>query len=98
MSDRRSVSIIIVSSFMIIWVALMTLALTWETMYVWPDYVHADYGLPFTWATHTLNTIAGPVDKWRVNLSALLTDLFFWLGIMIAAVAIILYFVNKEKA
>jgi hypothetical protein len=49
--------------------------------YNWPDYVHADYGFPLVWATHTTITIAGPVDKWNVNLSNLLLNVVFWLTV-----------------
>ena len=81
---------------MLIWTALTILAVTWGIMYDWPDYVHVDYGFPLVWATHTLSTIAGPADVWNVNLPALLTDLIFWLGSMLTAVAIILYVFNRE--
>ncbi len=86
-------------SFLVIWAVLAILAVTWGIMYDWPDFVHVDYGFPFVWATHTLNTIAGPADLWRVNLKALLMDLALWLGIMVVAVALILWiFSRKAKA
>ena len=77
-------------SFLVVWAVLTILAVTWGIMYYWPDYVHANYGFPFLWATHTLITIAGPVDIWKVNLQALFIDLVFWLGLMVVAVAFIL--------
>ena len=52
----------------------------------WPDYVHTSFGLPFVYATHTSNTIAGPVDTWDVDLNALSADLAFWMVGMVAIV------------
>ena len=63
--------------------AIMIAALTWGTRYNWPDNVHVRHGLPLTWGIHTLVTIVGPVDTWRVNLTSLLLDLALWLGLMI---------------
>lgn len=54
----------------------------------WPDYLHVNYGAPLVWATHTLNTIAGPVDVWRVDLQSLTIDLLFWLGLMLVFVIV----------
>jgi len=53
--------------------------------------IHIDYGFPLVWATHTLSTIAGPADIWKVDITALIIDLAFWLGIM-------LYFFNREHS
>ena len=63
--------------------AIMIAALIWGTRYNWPDNVHVRHGLPLTWGVHTLVTIVGPVDTWRVNLTSLLLDLALWLGLMI---------------
>jgi len=79
------------------WVALTVLALAWSTAYNWPDYNHVDYGLPFVWATHTLNTIAGPVDVWRVDFLTLLMNLVIWLGSMAIAVALMLTALARKK-
>ena len=76
---------------MIIWNAVTSLALLFGFTYNLPDFVHVDYGMPLTWATNTLSTFAGPVDQWTVNTLNLLTDLIFWLGIMTAAMAALLY-------
>ncbi len=84
-------------SFMAIWAVLTILAITWGITYNWPDFVHVNYGFPLVWATHTLNTIAGPADIWLVNLQTLLIDLAFWLGTMAIAVAIILQ-ISSRKA
>ncbi|MGC8817385.1 MAG: hypothetical protein ACP5PX_06260 [Candidatus Hadarchaeum sp.] len=60
--------------------------LTWGFYYEWPDYVHVDYGVPLTWATHTYSTIIGPpAAPWRVDISALQMDLIFWLGLIVLA-------------
>ncbi len=82
---------IFIALFMIIWIAVTVLALLWGVTYNWPDYVHVDYGVPLTWATNTLSTFAGPADLWSVNISNMLIDLLFWLGIMIAIVTALLY-------
>jgi hypothetical protein len=82
--------------FLVIWAALTVLAVTWGTRFDWPDNVHIDYGVPLVWGTQTLSTIVGPVDLWAVDVTALMIDLAFWLGIMTAVTAVILYFFNKK--
>jgi len=81
----------IVLFFIIVWIAVTSLALLFGFTYNWPDYVHVDYGIPLTWATNTLNTFTGPVDQWTVNTLNLLADLVFWLSIMAAVTAVLLY-------
>ena len=81
----------VVLIFMIVWLAVTVLALLFGFNYNWPDFVHVDYGVPLTWATNTLSTIAGPANLWNVNISNLLVDLVFWIGIMVVAVAALLY-------
>ncbi|MEM3745151.1 MAG: hypothetical protein QW341_05585 [Candidatus Bathyarchaeia archaeon] len=71
--------------------AVTVLAVTWGFEFNWPDYVHVDYGFPLVWCTHTLNTIHGPVDVWRVDLALLAVDLAFWLCIMIMGLFVILH-------
>ena len=83
--------VLFVLLFMVIWSAVTAATLTWGFNYNWPDNVHVDYGLPLTWATNTTSTIVGPTNLWSVNLFNLLVDLVFWLGIMVAAVAVIFY-------
>ena len=68
--------------FIIIWIALTILAVTWRVTFDWPDNVHVDYGFPLVWVTHTLSTIVGPVDIWSFDLSALILNLLLWLGLM----------------
>ncbi|XES76397.1 MAG: hypothetical protein ACBZ72_09465 [Candidatus Bathyarchaeia archaeon] len=82
---------LIVIAFMLPWSALTAVALLFGFTYNWPDFVHVDYGLPLTWATNTLSTFAEPANAWSVDISALAVDLVFWLGIMTAAVAVLLY-------
>ncbi len=82
--------------FLLIWVALTISVLLTGFMFNWPDNVHTNYGIPLVWATHTSSTFVGPVDNWIVDLTALLIDLLFWLGIMVAAVTVILLF-PKQK-
>jgi hypothetical protein len=76
---------------MFVWAFLTATALLWGFRYDWPDNVHVDYGLPLTWGTNTVSTIAGPADLWDVNVSNLMVDLIFWLAIIVAAVALMLY-------
>jgi len=77
--------------FLGIWIFVTGLALLYGFNYNWPDNVHVDYGLPLTWGTNTLSTLVGLVDNWSVNILSLLVDLIFWLGIMTAIVAVLLY-------
>jgi hypothetical protein len=77
--------------FLIVWISVTCWALLFGFNYNWPDYVHVDYGVPLTWGTNTLSTFAGPVDQWSINTLNLLVDLIFWLGIMAAAVALLLH-------
>lgn len=85
-------------SFVVIWVVFTILALLWGFRFDWPDAVHINYGVPLVWAIHTLSTIAGPVDEWMVDLFALLVDLIFWLGIMVVAVALMLYALKPKSS
>ena len=82
---------------MVIWTGLTILAVTWGTRFDWPDNVHIDYGLPLVWSTQTLSTIIGPVNLWSVDITALMMDLTLWLGIMLIATSIMLYF-NKKSS
>jgi hypothetical protein len=49
-------------------VAVALLAMLWGSTYSVPDLVRVSYGLPLTWGVNTINTIAGPVDKWSIDL------------------------------
>jgi len=85
---RRNLAVL---SFMVVWALLMVVALLWGFYYDWPDFVHVNYGLPLTWATHTISTIVGPANLWEVNVVYLWADLMFWLSIGFAGVVLILY-------
>ena len=62
-------------------IAVVLVGVLVSFQYNWPDYVHADYGFPLAWATHTTTTIVGPVDKWNVNLANLVLNIVCWLSI-----------------
>lgn len=66
------------------WGVASYVSMTYGILVSWPDYVHTNFGLPFAFAIHTSNTIAGPVDVWDVNVEALAADLAFWLIGLIA--------------
>ena len=70
--------------------------MTYGTMYNWPDFVHANYGFPLTFATHTLSTIVGPADKWDLDLGALTGDLAFWLAGMVVLVLVAVYLEGRR--
>lgn len=88
---RRSKSGYVVIAFTVVWSALTIMALTWGNRLDWPDNVHIRYGLPFVWGNHTLVTIQGPADIWRIDITALLLDLIIWLGAMNLVLAIIMW-------
>jgi len=54
----------------------------------WPDFVHWKYGFPLLWLTHQTISIAGPVDKWFLDLGALLADILFWMTITLSLYAV----------
>lgn len=95
MGSVRTVHVLLV---MILWVTVGVLAVTWGFRFDWPDYVHVDYGLPFVWATHALVTIAGPVDKWNVDVTALIMDLALWLGSLVIVTAVLLYLRDRKSS
>lgn len=82
---------IVVLCFMVVWAFLTAAALLWGFRYDWPDNVHVDYGLPLRWATNTVSTIFGPANLWDVDVKNLMVDLMFWLAVIVAAVALMLY-------
>lgn len=75
--------------------AVAILSLAWGITYNWPDFQHTNYGFPLVWATHTLSTIVGPVDRWNVDISKLVLDLFIWLGMLVAAMTIVANYIRK---
>lgn len=64
-------------------VAVALLAMLWGSTYSVPDLVRVSYGLPLNWGVNTLDTIAGPVDRWNVDLVSLAVDLLFWFATLI---------------
>ena len=89
-------SILFLLSVNIFWVILTVLAITWETRFDWPDNVHVEYGFPFVWSTNTLSTIAGAVNIWVVDITALIMNIGLWLGIMLITESVLLFFFNKK--
>jgi hypothetical protein len=87
---------LIILSFLIIWIILTIMAVTWGTRFDWPDNVHVDYGFPLVWSTNTLSIISGAVNLWTVDITALMMNLGVWLGIMLIIEAVLLYFFNKK--
>ncbi|MEM2849618.1 MAG: hypothetical protein QXI36_05010 [Candidatus Bathyarchaeia archaeon] len=83
--------------FSVLWSIFLILALTWGTEHVWPDYVHVDYGYPLVWGVHVLNTLHGPVDIWRINITALYIDLTVWLSMMIVCLFLILHAKTRKQ-
>ena len=61
------------------------MAMATGTYYLWPDFVHTDYGFPLVWGTHVENTLIGPVDKWQVSFGNLGIDLLFWVVVVLVA-------------
>ena len=78
-----------VVSFTVAWSVATIFALTLGIRHNWPDYDHVNHGFPLVWGTHTLSTIQGPVDIWRVDVFSLLVDLVFWLGSLTAGVVLV---------
>jgi len=72
---------------------LMVAVLTYGWLTSYPDNVNMSYGLPLTWGVHQLITIAGPVDTWRVDMSALIIDLVIWVALLI----VVPMYVGKAK-
>lgn len=93
----KSISKIILLTFMVVWTIVTIIASTWGTRIDWPDNVHIDYGFPFVWSTQTLSTIAGPVNLWTVDMAALTINLALWLGILLIASSALLYYLDTKE-
>lgn len=87
---------LIILSFLIIWIILTIVAVTWGTRFDWPDNVHVDYGFPLVWSTNTLSIISGAVNLWSVDITALIMNIGLWLGIMVIIESVLLYLFNKK--
>jgi len=90
-------NIFIILFFSVLLIILTILAVIWGTRFDWADNVHVDYGVPFVWSTNTLSIISGAVNLWTVDITALMMNLSFWLGIMLIVELVLLYFFNKES-
>ena len=66
-------------------VVVALFAMLWGWRYSVPDLLRLSYGLPLSWGVNTLETIAGPVDRWSVDLVSLAVDLVFWFVALIFA-------------
>ena len=103
MKSRRLQLTTAILVFLIVWSCVSFLALAWgvDCLYVksgFYDIHYVNYGFPLVWGVNTLSTIAGPVNEWQVNPSALILDLLLLLGIMLVTVPIVLYAqINKGK-
>jgi hypothetical protein len=64
-------------------VVVALLAMLWGFTYSVPDLIRVSYGIPMNWGFNTLDTIAGPVNRWSVDLVALAVDLVFWFATLI---------------
>ena len=74
-------------------VALVLVAMLWGSTYSVPDLVRVDYGLPLRWGANTLDTIAGPVNRWSVDTMFLALDLIFWFATLI----VVQFLVSKRS-
>lgn len=74
-----------------------TFALVNGSVYSIPDSTEVRYGLPLTWGTNIISTIAGPVDLWRVDTIRLGVDVAFWFLVLITASAILNYRRGRPK-
>ncbi len=59
-------------------------SMLWGWTYSVPDLVRVSYGIPLNWGVNTLDTIAGPVNNWSIDTSALAVDLVVWFALIIA--------------
>lgn len=72
---------ILVGSIAVIFVAL--LAMVWGSVYSVPNLTRVSYGLPLNWGVNTIDTIAGPVNNWSINMAFLAVDLIFWFAVLL---------------
>ncbi len=85
-----------VTAFMVVWSVLAVFSLTRGQLYEWPDFVHVRYGIPFTYAVHTLSTLVGPADVWMIDINSLMFDLVLWFAGLVCGVAFLLTRVQKK--
>ncbi|MEM0349785.1 MAG: hypothetical protein QXE96_05435 [Candidatus Caldarchaeum sp.] len=75
--------------FVVAWSAATIAALTIGQLYEWPDNVHIRYGIPLTYAVHTVVTILGAADHWSVDTNILAFDLAIWMAGLVTGVALL---------
>jgi hypothetical protein len=61
------------------------IAFLWGFEYVVPDLGLSKYGFPLIWGVNTTITIAGPVDRWSVDITALLIDISVWFSLILVS-------------
>ncbi|MEM4186634.1 MAG: hypothetical protein QW801_05090, partial [Candidatus Caldarchaeum sp.] len=79
-----------------LWSGLTTASITVGQLNEWPDFVHVSYGVPFTYAVHTLATFAGPADAWTVDMTSLTADLLIWLTGLVCGITLLLGRTGKK--
>lgn len=93
MAPRFAIAVIVA----ICWAVGSVVGMSYGTLLNWPDNVHVNYGFPLTFATHTLNTIAGPIDKWQVDITSLALDTTFWLVGLIVIFGVLAYYQTRPR-
>ena len=82
----------LVSSVIVLVIGIVGLAsMIMGSVYSVPDLVNVSYGLPMRWGVNTVETIAGPVDRWDLTYNALVIDLVFWFGLIVIVSAYLIY-------
>ncbi len=82
----------LVSALVIFGIGIVGLiAMLYGSVYSVPDLVNVSYGFPMRWGVNTVVTIAGPVDRWEINLMSLVTDMVIWVGLLILASIYLIY-------
>jgi len=71
----------LLSKFILTAIMIFSFTYGWTTAY--PNDVYVSYGFPLRWGTYQIVTIVGRVDRWIVNITALLIDLVLWMILMI---------------
>ena len=61
------------------------IAILWGFEYAVPDLGLSKYGFPLIWGVNTTITIAGPVDRWSVDITALLIDISVWFSLILVS-------------
>jgi hypothetical protein len=79
------------------WATAAIVAIAWGTLLDWPDFVHTNYGFPFTFATHTTSTLVGAVDDWSLDLAALESDIVFWIAGTILIFVLFIYLARRAS-